>query len=100
MPQNCSADFERVITHMDTVFTLGTKSEQTAFKTQFGMQNVTHLDDVASAMRNFMWDWQSLHVRNIHLYPAYADETNLDAPRHSLLQAHTPYSTTRAMQSR
>lgn len=58
MPKNCSADFERVIAHMDDVFTNGTASEQAALKRQFGMQNVTHLDDVAGAMRNPMWDWQ------------------------------------------
>ncbi|EPQ59204.1 peptidase S28 [Gloeophyllum trabeum ATCC 11539] len=60
MPRNCSADVEAVIAHMDQVFTSGTPSQIAALKAQFGMSNVTHLDDVAGALRNNLWDWQSL----------------------------------------
>ena len=79
MPQNCSADIQAVIAHIDKTFTSGTKSEINAVKDAFGLGNVTHLDDVAGAceylsnyihngntnrrfpkVRNNLWDWQSL----------------------------------------
>lgn len=64
MPKNCTADVEAVISHVDTVFTLGSTSQKNALKAQFGMQNVTHLDDVAGALRYPLWNWQSLSVRS------------------------------------
>ncbi|EKM56364.1 uncharacterized protein PHACADRAFT_253438 [Phanerochaete carnosa HHB-10118-sp] len=60
MPQNCSADVEAVIAHVDQVFTQGSESEINGLKANWGMQNLTHLDDVAGALRNNLWDWQSL----------------------------------------
>ena len=60
MPKNCSADVIKVIEHVDTVFTFGTASEKNALKAQFGMSAVTHLDDVAGALRYPLWDSQSL----------------------------------------
>lgn len=75
MPKNCSADVEKVINHMDTVFTFGKKSDQQALKELFGLGAVTHNDDVTGvgtscvhefiisndlqALRNNLWDWQS-----------------------------------------
>lgn len=64
MPQNCSADVQAVIAHVDHVFTQGTPAQIQAVKSNFGMGDVTHLDDVAGALRNNMWDWQSLSVRH------------------------------------
>ncbi|KDQ17874.1 hypothetical protein BOTBODRAFT_104521 [Botryobasidium botryosum FD-172 SS1] len=60
MPKNCSADVQRVVNYMDLTFTVGTKAQKNALKAQFGMSNVTHLDDVAGALRNPIWTWQSL----------------------------------------
>ncbi|GJE96313.1 serine carboxypeptidase S28-domain-containing protein [Phanerochaete sordida] len=60
MPKNCSADVEAVIAHVDKVFTSGTKAEIDALKANWGMQDLTHLDDVAGSLRNNLWDWQSL----------------------------------------
>ncbi|KAI0787192.1 peptidase S28 [Irpex lacteus] len=60
MPKNCSADVEAVISHVDEVFTSGTKAQIDALKANWGLSNLTHLDDVAGALRNNLWDWQSL----------------------------------------
>lgn len=78
MPKNCSADVEAVITHVDTVLTTGSKSQISQLKDLFGLSALTHVDDVASAckhlpptwhqsltpplhaVRNNLWDWQSL----------------------------------------
>ncbi|KAL6309641.1 peptidase S28 [Sparassis latifolia] len=59
MPQNCSADVEAVIAYLDTVFTTGTTEEQDAMKTLFNM-SLSHPDDFTGALRNNLWDWQSL----------------------------------------
>lgn len=66
MPQNCTADVEAVISHIDKTFTTGSTSQINALKAQFGMQNVTHLDDVAAALRGPFWVWQDLQVRTNH----------------------------------
>ncbi|PAV21369.1 peptidase S28 [Pyrrhoderma noxium] len=60
MPQNCSADVQAVVAHIDKTFTSGTTDEINFIKDTFGLGNVTHLDDVAGALRNNLWDWQSL----------------------------------------
>ncbi|KZP04566.1 peptidase S28 [Athelia psychrophila] len=60
MPANCSADVEAVITHVDQVFTNGTAAEISDLKSNWGLGSVTHLDDVAGALRNNLWDWQLL----------------------------------------
>lgn len=62
MPQNCSADVEAVISHVDQVLSNGTSSEKSALKDLFGLSTVTHDDDAAGALRNNLWDWQSLSV--------------------------------------
>ncbi|TFY59436.1 hypothetical protein EVG20_g7795 [Dentipellis fragilis] len=60
MPQNCSADVQAVVQHFDQVFTSGNQSAITALKDAYGMKDVSHLDDVAGALRNNLWDWQKL----------------------------------------
>ncbi|KIP11822.1 hypothetical protein PHLGIDRAFT_10371 [Phlebiopsis gigantea 11061_1 CR5-6] len=60
MPKNCSADVEAVVAHVDQVFTNGTKAQISALKANWGLQNVTHLDDVSGALRNNLWTWQDL----------------------------------------
>ncbi|KAH9947174.1 peptidase S28 [Amylocystis lapponica] len=59
MPQNCSNDVEAVIDYIDTTFTSGTSSEIDSIKTLFNM-DLSHLDDFAGALRNNLFDWQSL----------------------------------------
>ena len=49
MPQNCSADVQAVVEHVDQVLTTGTADQIDLLKANWGMQNVTHLDDVAAA---------------------------------------------------
>ena len=49
MAKNCSADVEAVISHVDKVFTSGTKSEIDELKDMFNWNNLTHLDDAAGA---------------------------------------------------
>lgn len=58
MPKNCSADIQRVIAHVDTTFTFGSKAAKQALKANFGMEGVEHDDDVAGA-REFYLHWLS-----------------------------------------
>ncbi|TFY55378.1 hypothetical protein EVG20_g9336 [Dentipellis fragilis] len=60
MPQNCSADVQAVVAHFDSVFASGNTSAFDALKAEFGMADVVHPDDVTGALRNNLWDWQSL----------------------------------------
>ena len=60
MPKNCSADVEAVISYMDTTFTSGNTEAINNIKELFNMTELTHLDDFAGALRNNLWDWQSL----------------------------------------
>ncbi|KAG6861573.1 hypothetical protein C0995_014869 [Termitomyces sp. Mi166 len=60
MPANCSADVQAVIAHVDKTFTGKNATAIQALKETFGLGNMTHLDDVAGALRNNLWDWQSL----------------------------------------
>lgn len=60
MPKNCSADVEAVISYIDTTFTNGSTQEIDSIKELFNMTELTHLDDFAGALRNNLWDWQSL----------------------------------------
>lgn len=63
MPANCSADVQAVIAHVDKVFTSYDTAAIDALKDSFGLGALTHLDDVAGALRNNLWDWQSLQPR-------------------------------------
>jgi len=47
MPQNCSADVEAVISHIDSVFTSNDKAAVNKIKNLFGLAALSHLDDVA-----------------------------------------------------
>jgi hypothetical protein len=46
MAKNCSKDINLVIEYMDNVFTHGNESEQLALKEKFGLEYLTHGDDV------------------------------------------------------
>ncbi|KAG9096169.1 hypothetical protein FRC07_010976 [Ceratobasidium sp. 392] len=62
MPKNCSADVQKVgvVNYVDLTFTFGKRSQIQALKETLGMGNLSHVDDVAGALRNPMWMWQSL----------------------------------------
>ncbi|CAE6447253.1 unnamed protein product [Rhizoctonia solani] len=60
MPKNCSADVEKVVKYVDTTFTFGTRTQIQKLKETLGMGNLSHVDDVAGALRNPLWNWQSL----------------------------------------
>lgn len=60
MPKNCSNDVAAVIAHVDEVFSGDNQTAIDALKNNWGLGSMTHLDDVAGALRNNLWDWQSL----------------------------------------
>ncbi|KDQ14566.1 hypothetical protein BOTBODRAFT_345995 [Botryobasidium botryosum FD-172 SS1] len=64
MPKNCSADIERVIKYMDRTLVLGSQREIDAFKAQFGVSDVTHLDDIPSTLLAPLQSWQNLSPRS------------------------------------
>jgi len=49
MPQNCSADIQVAIAHIDEVFSGTNATAIQEIKELFGLGNMTHLDDVAGA---------------------------------------------------
>ena len=49
MPANCSADVQAVIEEVDNVLSTGNPQEIQAIKANFGLQDIVHLDDFASA---------------------------------------------------
>lgn len=51
MPANCSADVQAVIAHVDQVFTNGTDVEIQTLKENWGLGDMSHLDDVAGACK-------------------------------------------------
>ncbi|KAJ7039614.1 peptidase S28 [Mycena alexandri] len=59
-PKNCSTDMKAVITHWDNVMSHGTKAQQLELLSVFGLQNVTHTADAASALQIAPWSWQDL----------------------------------------
>ncbi|KZT56257.1 hypothetical protein CALCODRAFT_524343 [Calocera cornea HHB12733] len=60
MPQNCSADWQAFIQYFDSIALNGTDAQQQQLKTQLGFPNVTHIDDVAFALRNPFFTWQDM----------------------------------------
>ena len=51
MPLNCSADVEAAIARVDEIFTGKNKTAIQAIKDNFGIGDVTHLDDAAGARK-------------------------------------------------
>ncbi|KAJ3558315.1 hypothetical protein NM688_g1003 [Phlebia brevispora] len=60
MPQNCSADVQAVIAHVDQVYTNGTTAEIQDLLEMFYLQTLQHLDDAAAALRNDLFQWQDI----------------------------------------
>lgn len=52
MPKNCSKDVSLVIDHIDSVFLNGTAEEQYNLEAMFGLQELEHAADFASAIEN------------------------------------------------
>ena len=51
MPANCSADVAAVIAHVDQTFKGSNTTAIDQLKATFGLENMTHLDDVAGARK-------------------------------------------------
>lgn len=51
MPQNCSADVQAVVAYIDEVFMGNNQSAIDELKANWGLGDVVHLDDVASACK-------------------------------------------------
>jgi hypothetical protein len=48
MPKNCSKDISLVIDHIDSIGMNGTKEQQKALQSMFGLEGLEHFDDFAS----------------------------------------------------
>ncbi|EPS30153.1 hypothetical protein POX_b02836 [Penicillium oxalicum] len=59
MPQNCSRDVSRVIDHIDKIYRSGSEKKMQELKEMFGLGDIEHFDDFASALENGPWLWQS-----------------------------------------
>jgi hypothetical protein len=53
MPANCSADVAAVVAHFDKTFTGKNKTAIDNLKATFGMEEMSHLDDVAGSRASF-----------------------------------------------
>ncbi|KAG1790715.1 peptidase S28 [Suillus plorans] len=60
MPQNCSSDVEAVITYLDGMYVANNTAGIQTLKEAFGLGDVVHVDDFASALQYNLFDWQSL----------------------------------------
>ncbi|KAJ5103846.1 hypothetical protein N7532_004375 [Penicillium argentinense] len=59
MPKNCSKDVSRVIEYIDNVQASGSETQMQKLKDMFGLGELDHFDDFASALQNGPWLWQS-----------------------------------------
>jgi hypothetical protein len=57
MPQNCSADVQAVIAHIDEVFSGTNTTAIQQIKELFGLGDMTHLDDVAGARMSLLYSF-------------------------------------------
>ncbi|KAG1828837.1 serine carboxypeptidase S28-domain-containing protein [Suillus variegatus] len=60
MPQNCSSDIEAVIAYLDGMYVANNIAGIQTLKEAFGLGDVVHVDDFASALQYNLFDWQSL----------------------------------------
>jgi hypothetical protein len=60
MPQNCSSDVEAVIAYLDGMYAADDTTGIQTLKEAFGLGDVVHVDDFASALQYNLFDWQSL----------------------------------------
>ncbi len=59
LPRNCSADYRRVIAHVDKVLAEGTPEKRQRLKDLFGFGDLKHDADFASAIVGGLGAWQS-----------------------------------------
>ncbi|KAK3326997.1 serine carboxypeptidase S28 [Cercophora scortea] len=62
MPQNCSADMSRIVDYIDGVFDSGNDGDILELKTMFGLEELSHVDDVAAAIGTTLGAWQGIQV--------------------------------------
>ncbi|KAK3380849.1 putative serine peptidase [Podospora didyma] len=62
MPQNCSADMARIADHVDQVLDGNDADEIACLKNMFGLADVEHADDFASAVSGPLGIWQSVQL--------------------------------------
>ncbi|KAJ7591526.1 serine carboxypeptidase S28-domain-containing protein [Mycena floridula] len=62
MPQNCSADVQAVISHVDQVLASGDTTQISALKANFGLDTLQD-DDFVSTLRTPLFSWQYLQPR-------------------------------------
>ncbi|KAK8099683.1 serine carboxypeptidase S28 [Apiospora kogelbergensis] len=60
MPKNCSSDYSAIIDYVDMVFTQGSSDDKAELKKMFGVDELEHDDDAASAISSPIWAWQSI----------------------------------------
>ncbi|KAG1770250.1 serine carboxypeptidase S28-domain-containing protein [Suillus occidentalis] len=60
MPQNCSSDVETVISYLDDMYAAGDTTGIQTLKEAFGLGDIVHLEDFATALQYNLFDWQSL----------------------------------------
>ncbi|KAG0694878.1 peptidase S28 [Suillus ampliporus] len=60
MPQNCSSDVEAVIAHLDDMYAANDTAGIQTLKEAFGVGDVVHVDDFATALQYNLFDWQDL----------------------------------------
>ncbi|KAJ5390371.1 uncharacterized protein N7496_001439 [Penicillium cataractarum] len=59
MPTNCSRDISRVVNYIDKINESGSKKQVQELKDLFGLGDIEHFNDFASALENGPWLWQS-----------------------------------------
>ncbi|KIK95608.1 hypothetical protein PAXRUDRAFT_140281 [Paxillus rubicundulus Ve08.2h10] len=60
MPQNCSSDVQAVIAYLDQIYAVNNTAAIQSLKDAFGLGDLLHIDDFASALQYNLFDWQSL----------------------------------------
>ncbi|KAG1787153.1 serine carboxypeptidase S28-domain-containing protein [Suillus plorans] len=60
MPQNCSSDVQAVVAYLDEMFAVNDTAGIQTLKETFGLGDVVHVDDFASALMYTLYEWQSL----------------------------------------
>ncbi|KAH8671658.1 serine carboxypeptidase S28 [Xylariales sp. PMI_506] len=60
MPQNCSNDYAAIVDYVDGVFTNGTDDAKVSLKAMFGLAELAHDDDAATAIASPIGVWQSI----------------------------------------
>lgn len=60
MPKNCTADYVKIIDHVDGILLGNNKKAKTELKTLFGLEAVEYDDDFAAALVSGLYTWQNV----------------------------------------